>query len=267
MASFIIGYFACALIGLSLGLIGGGGSILTIPVLVYLFNIDAVLASSYSLFVVGTTSLIGAFLKMKEGNLDFKTALLFGLPSLVTVYLTRHLILPAIPATVFVINEVEIKRSMLMLVLFAVVMIAASLSMIRNSSDKAIQNTQDFKINYVGVLLRGVFIGLMTGLIGAGGGFLIIPALVIFLRIPMKKAIGTSLLIIASNCLFGFTADLQHFVYDWNLLITVTIISIAGILLGNQLSKKLDGNSLKKGFGYFVLITGLYVIIRELFFL
>ena len=260
----IAGYLASLLIGLSLGLIGGGGSILTVPVLVYLFGVDPVLATAYSLFIVGSTSLVGAFPKYKNGEINMKTAVIFGIPSIIAVYATRAFIVPAIPSEVFTVGTFVVTKAILMMMIFAVLMVFASVSMIRdNNKHNAEEGEQVF--NYPMILLEGTVVGVLTGLVGAGGGFLIIPALVIFSKLPMKQAVGTSLLIIAAKSLFGFTGDLGKQTMDWQLLISVTILAIIGIFIGNALGKKVSANSLKKGFGWFVLVMGIYIIIKELF--
>ncbi|MBP7262388.1 MAG: sulfite exporter TauE/SafE family protein [Bacteroidia bacterium] len=261
----IAGYLASALIGISLGLIGGGGSILTVPVLVYLFGVNAVEATAYSLFIVGATSLVGTFPKYKQGLVDVKTGLIFGAPSIAAVYLTRKFLVPAIPTEIFTAGDFVVTKSILMMLLFAALMVFASVSMIRDKKAASEEPKDDKGFNYPMILAEGAIVGVLTGLVGAGGGFLIIPALVLFTGLPMKKAVGTSLMIIAAKSLIGFTGDLGHFEMNWNLLITVSIIAIAGIFLGNYLSLKIDGAKLKKGFGWFVLVMGVYIIIKELF--
>jgi len=260
----IAGYFASLLIGVSLGLIGGGGSILTVPVLVFLFGVDPVLATAYSLFIVGATSLVGAFPKYRNNEINIKTAVIFGIPSIAAVYATRAYVVPAIPAEVFSFGSFVLTKSVLMMMLFAVLMVFASVSMIR--SKPAVQQEEGEQVfNYPMILLEGAIVGVLTGLVGAGGGFLIIPALVLFSKLPMKQAIGTSLLIIAAKSLIGFTGDLGKQTMDWILLSSVTALAIIGIFAGNLLSKRVSADSLKKGFGWFVLVMGLYIIIKELF--
>jgi uncharacterized membrane protein YfcA len=258
----ILGYIASLLIGISLGLIGGGGSILTVPVMVYLFGLQPLLATSYSLFVVGSTSLVGAYNNFRKGLVNVKAALLFGVSSIITVFLTRKYLVPAIPKKI-VIGGVTITEALLTMVLFAVLMLLASISMIRNKNvpveEKECQDCMQFKR----LLVYGIAIGLVTGLLGAGGGFLLIPALVLLLKLPMKNAIGTSLLIIALNSLIGFTGDLGNYSIDWLFLLKTTAIAITGIFIGGALSKKVAGNKLKKGFGWFVLVMGVYIIIKE----
>jgi hypothetical protein len=268
----IIGYFASLLIGISLGLIGGGGSILTVPVLVYLFGVNPILATAYSLFVVGASSLVGAFPKYKQGLISLKTAVIFGIPSIAAVYATRKFIVPLIPNEVFSVGDFIVTKSILMMVLFAILMVAASISMIRGKCEPCekeksgtyVEEEQVF--NYPLILLEGAVVGTLTGLVGAGGGFLIIPALVMLSKLSMKQAVGTSLLIIAVKSLIGFTGDLGHQVIDWNLLLTVTGLAIVGIFIGDVISKKVDGNKLKVGFGWFVLVMGIYILIQQLAF-
>jgi len=261
----IIGYLASALIGISLGLIGGGGSILTIPVLVYLLGVNAIDATAYSLFIVGATALVGAYPKYRQGLVNVKTAIIFGIPSIIAVFISRKLLVPAIPSTLFSIGSLVITKSILMMLLFAVLMVFAAVSMIKNQKVASTETETKQKHYNPLILLEGVKVGILTGLVGAGGGFLIIPALVIFTGLPMKVAVGTSLLIIASNSLIGFIGDFGHFQMNWSILFSVTGIAIIGIFIGNYLSLKIDGAKLKKGFGWFVLIMGIYIIVKELF--
>ena len=259
----IIGLAASLLIGLSLGLIGGGGSILTVPVLVYLLGVDPVLATAYSLFIVGFTSAVGTYPKYKEGLVDLKTAFIFGAPSIASVYLTRKVIVPQIPSIIWQGGDWVLTKSVLLMVLFAILMVAASVSMIRDTKTKATASEGPLTFNYPLIVVEGAVVGLLTGLVGAGGGFLIIPALVVLTKLPMKKAVGTSLLIIAAKSLIGFTGDLSQQRMDWTLLLTVTTMAVLGIFAGNSLNKKIDGNKLKKGFGWFVLVMGIYILLKE----
>ncbi len=263
----ILGYFLAALVGISLGLIGGGGSILTVPILVYVFGINPLLATSYSLFIVGSTSLIGAINNYRKGLVSIKTALLFGLSSITTVFVTRKLIIHKIPSVIISTEHFHITQALATMVLFAILMLLASLAMISEKNNTV--TTTDATANetpIIKLLLYGVLIGLATGFLGAGGGFLLIPALVLIFKMPMKKAIGTSLLIIALNSLIGFTGDIGHFTFNWKFLISITLIAIVGILVGGLLSKKIDGKKLKKAFGWFVLVMAIFIIIKEIFF-
>lgn len=259
-----LGYAASLLIGISLGLIGGGGSILTVPVLVYLFNINPVLSTSYSLFIVGSTSLIGAINNYRQDSVRIKVALLFGISSVTTVFITRKFIIPFIPERLLTIGKFTLTHSTITMVLFAVLMIMAANAMIRNGN-KAEVVVKKTKLNLPVLLMYGVAVGLATGLLGAGGGFLLIPTLVLFVGLRMKEAIGTSLLIIALNSLIGFTGDIGHFNIDWMFLTIITTIAIAGIILGGLISKKVKGDKLKKIFGWFVMLMGIYILIKEFF--
>jgi len=262
----IAGYIASLVIGISLGLIGGGGSILTVPVLVYLFGVQPVIATAYSLFIVGATSLVGSWPKYRSGEINVKTAIIFGVPSIAAVYATRAFVVPAIPNEVFSIGNLVVTKSLLMMILFAILMVFASVSMIRTKKNQEVEETGEQVFNYPLIILEGIVVGGLTGLVGAGGGFLIIPALVLLSKLPMKQAVGTSLLIIAAKSLIGFTGDLGKQSMDWVLLLSVTALAIAGIFIGNRLSKKVSADSLKKGFGWFVLVMGIYIIVKELFF-
>lgn len=258
-----IGYLAAIIIGLSLGLIGGGGSILTVPILVYLFKVDPENATSYSLFIVGTTAMVGSYRHYKLGNLKIKSAFIFAIPSLVSLLMVRKFVVPNIPDSLFFIQDFEITKNFLIMVVFALLMIAASTSMIKKTKPQA----HNITINYTRLAVIGFFVGLVTGFLGAGGGFLIIPALIFFANLPMKHAVGTSLFIIFINSLIGFSGDLISGVdLNFKLLFTITGIAILGMLLGTQLSKKIDGAKLKPAFGWFVLIMGCYIIVKEIFF-
>lgn len=261
----IFGYIASIFIGVALGLIGGGGSILTVPVLVYLLSVEPVLATAYSLFIVGTTSLVGSSSYFKKGLVNVRTAVVFGIPSIVAVFLTRAYIVPAIPGELFSIGNLLITKSILLMLIFAVLMIFASYSMIKKDKNEADVNNSHQVFNYPLILVEGTVVGILTGLVGAGGGFLIIPALVILSKLPMKEAVGTSLVIIAAKSLIGFLGEGTDIAMDWKLLLIVTAFAIVGIFIGMALSKKIDGKKLKPAFGWFVLVMGIYIIIKETF--
>lgn len=257
-----LGYFSSIIIGITLGLIGGGGSILTIPILVYLFKIDPKLATTYSLFIVGITALSGCFTHYRMGNLKIKSALYFVVPSVFSILIIREVILLKIPNVLFTINEFEVTKNFLIMIIFAVLMMAASFSMIRKSNSQ-IQSTGT---NYWQLAIIGAIVGLVTGFLGAGGGFLIIPALLFFANLPMKQAVGTSLLIIFINSSIGFMGDLYIGTpIDYPFLLSISAIAFIGMLIGTQLSKKLEGDKIKPIFGWFVLIMGIYIFIKEIF--
>lgn len=260
----IYGYSLFALAGICLGLIGSGGSILTVPILVYIFHLDPVIATSYSLFIVGITSLNGAILNYIKGNTRISLALPLGIISPLTVFIVRRYIFPHIPEHLGYIGEWEFTRSLMIMVLFALLMFASSLSMLKKTPVSPPRGIHSKK-EYIGLGVFGVGIGCITGFLGSGGGFLIVPALVIFLKVPMKEAVGTSLLIIAINSLVGFAGDWGHYDFDWLFLLAVTALSVTGIFMGNQIARNIAPAKLKTGFGWFVLIMGGYIIIKEIF--
>ena len=257
----ILGYIGALIVGLVLVLIGGGGSILTVPLLVYLLGYNPVVATAYSLFVVGTSSMVGTYQKHKKGLVDFKTGLAFSFPSFVAVYLSRRYLVPGIPETIFSIGDYEISKGMGIMIFFAIIMLLASISMIRKGKDEEVVSKNQ---PYYKTFVQGLIIGTITGIIGAGGGFLYVPALVLWANIPMKKAVGTSLIIVTINSLIGFMGDVQTLDIEWGFLLIFTLISILGIILGVFLSKFVSGPKLKKSFGLFVLIMAIYIIFKEL---
>ncbi|MBP9193167.1 MAG: sulfite exporter TauE/SafE family protein [Saprospiraceae bacterium] len=259
-----IGFAASILIGVSLGLIGGGGSILTVPVLVYLFGVEPVLATAYSLFIVGLTSAVGSINYFSNKLVDIKTAVIFGIPSIIAVFLTRAWIVPAIPAEVITIGSFILTKRLLLMGLFALLMIAASYSMIKKSTAPK-EESGPRVYNYPVILLEGAVVGILTGLVGAGGGFLIIPALVVLSKLPMKMAVGTSLVIIAAKSLIGFFGEGGETHTDWQFLAIVSAFAILGIFIGSRMAKNIDGNKLKPAFGWFVLVMGIYILGKELF--
>ena len=261
----ITGYIASIFIGISLGLIGSGGSILTVPVLVYLFGIGVEMSTAYSLFIVGSTALLGGVRNAFLGNVNYKTAVVFTIPAFIAVYTTRAYLVPAIPSVIMTLGTYVLTKDIAIMVFFALVMLAASVSMIRNKRKKEEENAVP-QLNLPVIIIEGAVVGVLTGIVGAGGGFLIIPALVLFAKLPMKKAVGTSLLIIAAKSLIGFIGDVQRYgdQLDWTRLLTVTAIAVFGIFIGIYLNTFIDGKKLKKGFGWFVLLMAVYIIGKQL---
>ena len=258
----ILGYFFALIIGLIMGIIGGGGSILGVPIFVYLFDMNALTATTLSLFVVGVASAVGATGNARQGSVDFKTALLFGIPSVLSVIFVRKIILPHLPDPLFSIGTFPIEKNLFILVLFAALMLISSIKMI--VGNQKIETTNQSP-QYPMLVTQGIAVGMITGMIGAGGGFLIVPALVMLLNLEMKKAIGTSMMIISMNSLLGFLSS-QKTGINWQFLLIFTSIAVIGMLIGIQLAKKIDGKKLKPIFGWFVLMMGIYIIIKEIFF-
>lgn len=257
----IIGYFGALIVGLVLGLIGGGGSILTVPLLVYLLGYNPVVATAYSLFVVGISSLVGTYHKYKKGLVDFEIGLAFSFPSFLAVYLSRRFLVPNIPDVIMSFGQFQLTKDIVIMVFFAFIMLFAAISMIKKKKNL---KPATHKQAYYKTFIQGITIGTITGLIGAGGGFLYVPALVLWANIPMKKAVGTSLIIVTINSLIGFLGDVQTLDIEWTFLLAFTAISILGILIGGYFSKYVSGGKLKKSFGVFVLIMATYIIYREL---
>lgn len=264
---FTAGFFFAVLVGISLGLVGSGGSILTVPILVYMLGIDPVSATGYSLFVVGVTSLSGGIRSFFHQKIEFRAILFFGIPSLITVYLTRAFLMPQIPEVILKTDGFQLTKSVFLMLVFAVIMVLASVSMIRPCKDcEKQEDDSGADFNYLMIILMGSLVGIVTGLVGAGGGFLIIPVLVFFAKLPMKSAVGTSLFIIAINSAVGFIGFVtsEHSVIDWNLLIKFSLLAVTGIFIGIFLSRKISGKKLKTGFGWFVLMMGGYILAKEL---
>ena len=264
----ILGYGGALLIGFTLGLLGSGGSILTVPILVYLFGMSPVIATAYSLFIVGLTAFFGALKNMRDGLVSYRTALVFAIPSFISVFITRNFIIPAIPNHLFQINDFVFTKDLALMLFFAIIMLGAAISMLRKSKpvNRASQDQLKLMYNYPIIILDGLLVGFLTGLVGAGGGFLIIPALVLLVRLPMRLAIGTSLFIISVKSLIGFLGDVNNQAIDWKFLFVFSTIAIVGMLLGNYVGGFVPSRKLKKSFGWFVLLMGIFILVKELLF-
>lgn len=256
----ILGYVGALFIGLVLGLTGGGGSILTVPILVYLMNISPVTATAYSLFIVGTTSTFGAIQNYRKKLVDIKSGFLFAIPSFIAVYLTRKYIVPRIP-DIIIEAPILITKNRFLMLFFAVIMIFGALSVLKKKSQ---DTNNEEKRNLILIGIQTFTIGIIIGLVGAGGGFLIIPTLILFAKLPMRKAVGTSLFIIAMNSLVGFIGDVQNLIIDWRFLISFSILSVVGIFIGMYLTKYTNENQLKKIFAYFVLLMAAVILLKEM---
>jgi len=257
----IFGFIGALIIGLILGLTGGGGSILTVPILVYILLVNPVTATAYSLFIVGTTAVFGATQNYFKGLVDIKTGFIFAIPSFTAVFITRRFLVPLIPNTV-IEKPIIIEKSSFLMALFAIIMLFAAFSMLKKKKEIV---TTDLKSSLFSLIIQNFIIGIIIGLVGAGGGFLIIPSLVLFAKLPMKKAVGTSLFIIAMNSLIGFMGDVQNLTIDWLFLIKFTSLSIIGIFIGIYLNRFINESQLKKGFGYFVLLMACFILLKEFY--
>ncbi|RZK49706.1 MAG: sulfite exporter TauE/SafE family protein [Pedobacter sp.] len=259
----IIGYVLAIIIGITLGLIGSGGSILTIPVLVYLYQIPPTQATAYSLFIVGAVALMGSLKGLKQKLVSLKIAFFFGFPSIISIFIMRKWLMPLFPDVFFTIGEWVVSKELFIMIIFSILMIIASTSMI---NAKSTGTAEENELKPPKLILPGFIIGFLTGFVGVGGGFLIIPSLVFKAKLPMRKAVATSLLIISVNALIGFTGSLGTVPIAWNFLLIFTGFALIGIFIGSALSLKIKGEKLKPFFGWFVLITGIYILIRELWF-
>ena len=286
----IWGVALAVVVGTIMGLAGAGGSILTVPILVYVVGVDAVTATAYSLFVVGVTSVVGAASYWRNDLVNVRAAVAFSIPSLLVVYCTRRWLVPAIPQQLGTVAGIEVSKEMFILVLFAVIMGLSALSMIVRpryavavigapaaiaGSDSATReaprprtapaDSPQVKVSIPLIALEGAVIGVLTGVVGAGGGFAIVPALAVFARLPMRVAVGTSLTIIAAKSLFGFLGDLAvESNFDWGLLLAFTALAVVGILLGSRLGRLVPGTRLRPAFGWFVLLAAAGILLREL---
>lgn len=258
----LAGFAACAVIGISLGLIGAGGSILTMPVLVFMFHIPPILATTYSLFIVGITSLLGTVMKFRKGDVLPGVVLSFGLLSMLVVCLIRRYLLPAVPTILCQMGSLAMTYNWLSMVVFALLMMLAAWLMIRR---KDVATDTDLKPSAANgrSVIAAFSVGTVTGLLGAGGGFILIPALTLQLRLNMKKAVGTSLAVIFLNCLVGFFSDTGRGQINWVLLSGVTLTALVGCITGTSLSRHIQADRLKIGFGWFVLILGIFILLKQ----
>ncbi len=258
----IVGYVLGLLMGITLGLIGAGGSALTVPIMVFLFQLDATLATTYSLFIVGLTSLFGSFKQIKENRVAWNFVLLFGIPSIVSIFVSRRVLLPAIPSHLFDLGALSVTKDNLLLGIFSIVLIGASFSMIKKQEFS--EQTVEDQVNNIKLIMGGLIVGLVTGMLGAGGGFLIIPALVLWGKLPMKKAAATSLMIITINSILGFAFDENGIRrIDWGHMFVFSIMAISGIFIGIKLSERISGEKLKPIFGWFILFMGAFILVQQ----
>jgi uncharacterized membrane protein YfcA len=263
----VIGYACAMLVGIFLGMLGSGGSILTVPIMVYLLHIDPVDATGYSLFVVGLTSAIGCATYLQRKLVDITIAVIFGAPSILSVFLTRKFLMPAIPDPVISLSFLMVSKSLFILTLYGLLMVVVAFRMIFFSDFQSSIPKKDQEVNYLFLVGIGFLAGILSGILGVGGGFIFIPALVILAKIPIRKSVGTSLFIIAFNSLSGFAGEVmvKHEVMDYRFLAFFTLLSIAGIFIGLRLTFKFNQQQLKEIFGWSVLLLGAGILIKEIF--
>ena len=263
--SHILGYAGAMATGFVLGLLGGGGALLSIPVLVYLFKIEASVATGYSLFLVAITASIGAVQNIREKFIDYTAALYYGIPSVITVFVVRRFVMPSLPKVFFHINGYAVDKNHFILFVLCLVMFIAAYKMISSANT----NTDDtpHETNHFKLAFYAIFIGAFLGLVGVGGGFLMVPALIYFANVSPKKAIGTSLLLVAINSFIGFAGDVSSSTsIDWKFLCIFSLFSITGVILGNYAATLIHNNKLKVYFGWFILVVAILMVVKELFF-
>lgn len=260
----IVGFFGAFLTGVVIGLFGGGGSILAVPIFVYLFKLNPVIATSYSMFVVGSSAAIGALINIKKKLIEYKTALIFTLPALVSVSLTRRFLIPNIPDTLLSFEYFDITKKMGLMLFFSIIIIFSSVLMMSKSGTEVAVKINTKK-NYGLLIFTGLGVGILTGLVGAGGGFIIVPALVLFARLTIKQAVATSLIIITFNSLIGFSSDVSLLEMEWVFLVLFTALSIVGIFVGTFISGFVRESTLKTNFARFMIVMAVVIIFKEFF--
>ena len=265
----LLGFLLCLPIGLLFGMVGAGGSILTLPVLVYLFQVDVSTATVYSLFIVGVTSLVGALSCMQKRQFDKRAAFDFGLPAVISVAITKLFIAPVIPAVLFTVGNVACTKETFLMCLLAVLMLISSCRMIGLKTAGIQKDRGRSRLgNAVRLTVIGAVVGALSGLVGVGGGFLIIPALVLFCKLTIKQAVGTSLTIVTIQSAVGFLCGIySHSIaanpIDWSVILPITGAAIVGVLMGTMLSKKVATSKLQVGFGWLICVTAFCIMLQE----
>ncbi len=263
----VLSYILALLIGLSIGIMGSGGAILAVPILYYVAGYTMQEASVYSLFVVGASSLVGAVRSWMNHLVNWRAVLFFGIPSVFAVYLTRLILVPILPDPLIASSVITVPLDMALLLLFATLMVLAARSMLL-SKEGSTQGELNFQSSnsFLQVITFGLLVGTLTAILGAGGGFLIIPALVIFLRMPMKEAVGTSMFIVAMNALNGFVGSIYKgdILIDYSFLLLFTAMAFIGLFVGMFWAKHLKPEKLKRYFAFFVFGMGLFIIVQQL---
>jgi uncharacterized protein len=262
----LITYAASLFVGLSLGMIGAGGSILTVPVFIFVLKIDPLTSSIYSMFIVGISSLAGGIRSIFHKLVDIKTMIVFGIPSVTGVLVARKFIFPSIPDQLFSIGGFIVSKKILFMICISTLMFFAAVKMLKAASPKTetLPSVTHVKTGFL--ITQGFLVGIITGLFGIGGGFLIVPALYFWTHLPMKKAVGTTLLIIAMNSLFSFSTSYSESLINWSLLLRFSLGAIIGILIGTRIAEKIPSDYLKKMFGWFVMAISFYIVFKQFTF-
>ncbi|MEV6682566.1 sulfite exporter TauE/SafE family protein [Streptomyces erythrochromogenes] len=241
---------ASVLVGISLGILGGGGSILTVPILVYLAGMETKQAIAASLFVVGATSAIGLVPHARAGRVRWRTGLLFGAVAMVGAYGGGRL-------AAYVPGDA-------LLIVFALMMLATAAAMLRGSRRHDADEPARGELPVKHVVVEGLFVGAVTGLVGSGGGFLVVPALALLGGLPMGVAVGTSLLVIAMKSFSGLAGHLAGVRIDWDLTLMVTVGAVVGSLIGSRFAGRIPQEALRKAFGWCVVVMGVFVLGRQI---
>lgn len=262
-----LGYVLSIVMGIVLGALGGGGSILTVPIFVYFFKVPAVLATGYSLLIVGATSLLAAWRYHKEQLLDYKIAFIFSIPSVLGVLLARIFILPRLAHTLQLWG-MTFSKDQVILIVFSILLCVISFFMFKSKDHQKDQNNPVHQtvFSWFAIAVEGFVVGIVTGFVGAGGGFMIVPALVLLAHIPLRTAIASSLLIISAKSLIGFLGDLSLGIsYNYGLLLGVLCLTFIGAFLGTRINNLFSVSTLRKGFAVFIIVMGVFIFLKEFY--
>ncbi|HPQ07705.1 MAG TPA: sulfite exporter TauE/SafE family protein [Bacteroidia bacterium] len=263
----VIGYILAVFIGIVLGLFGSGGAIISFPVLVYFMGISPELAGNYTLLIVGISALVGTIKQLKEKTLDIKVAISFSIPLLLSFFITKKIILPAIPSKILETNALTFTKDNLIMSLFVITLSVIIYKMLNKDSNEQSSHTTSIQSTFnLKYLIQSFLVGFLSASIGAGGGFIIVPALMSIYKLPIKNATSTSLFVITINAFIGTLLNIHHFQSEHITMIVVfTILSIIGIFIGIYLNKIANVLTLKKSYAYFLIIILFSTISTEIY--
>jgi uncharacterized membrane protein YfcA len=272
MIETVLGYLIGLLVGIIMGLLGGGGSLL-LPALMYFLHFELNFATAYTTILVGITALFGAMPRIRQKLIDGPTFLALGIPVSVGMLIVRVWLYEAIPDTLFSLGPLIVTKTMFVLTLFSSLLLLSFASLIgligKNFKPKENLRQERPVTYYATLTVCGLLIGILPGFTGAGGGVLIVPLLVILIGLPMQTVVGTSLSIVAMKSFVGFfggDAIRLGAEVDYRFLAMYSVLMIVGVLIGSQMSRKVDGEKLKKIFAWFLLALAIYIILREVVF-